>query len=1691
MKPSRLYPWRLRAALTVIVTGVLALFASINANAQIQWIDADVGGPTFKGSSVKNGDGTYTIQGGGSDIWNASSQFHYLYAWASGTSWEITAQFQAFSGPDQWSKVELLASVSDPTAGPQGGDPFIAMMDTQPSTVTPPDGTAVGVNNGGIDQFRTAANGNADWLQAGATPAPAYPNDWFKIQRQGSVFNLYKSSDGVNWHLYINIDTAQKQVIGQDNNTSFGTAWPNLVAVGIAVTAHNDTWVDPNTSVAGGATAVIANLSATFPAATAPTLLATSQQVKSGVTNVLGGEATLSFVATNNAAPISGAFPIAYQWYRNGSVVTNATNSLHTWLLDYSDNAAQYKCTASLLAPYNAITVNSATAAIGVLPGVFKTNGLKIEMFTGAASRTVVEVGNIGPATWVGVEPNCDDPGGYGNYYATRVSGWFIPPTTDNYTFYVATDDDSDLFLSTDKTIGNKRLIAQETVWMNIDQWLAGGTGTGSWSQNNSDTWADPFGNSPWQAGIQLNAGQPYYIENVHYQGTGGDCFSVTYQTATMKADPNWFTTFTNGTPSLLYGTSNTLMYATIPATTLTWVSQPTNTSTAIGFPAIFYSQAASDAELAVKYQWYKGTPGVAIAGSTTANLTTANTVAGDDGAKFYVVATTAENELSITSAVASVQVFQAALEKGWALNEYWYNANPGIAPFRTTNVINGVATACLTNYTGAGGPDHTIFQPRLEGNSHAQAGANFTDRVSAFFTPATTANYVFFVNSDDNSDLYVSTDNTPGNARLVAQETAWGNAWQWQGDIGAAAANAQKCSATWVDNVTASGNSPWLSGIPLTAGQTYYVAIIHNEGGEGDNVEATFMTMDEYTASQNLGPVNGQYSRFTGNLIASYAPKSFTMTFAQQPGTVTVPLGGNATFTAVGVSDSKTPVGDNGDPRNEWNNFVLYQWTKNGVPIPGASSSSYVFGPVSPLDSTIQFACTARGMGYVDSSGNPLWATSSIASVVVSGTPVYEPGFSFHRYWSLNPRRVNVENHLGGDPTWTMASPAFAVDDTGTEIADNFTDDLVGFFIPPTSGNYVFFCNSDDDADLFLSTDSSASSRRIIAQELASAGALNWGVSSTAADSPQTRSDTFVDPNTSTTLYSNGIPLIAGQKYFMQMVHHQGGGGTESCATYIKVGDPTPASGTPSAIRLSQLGSYVPKCTYVTFTTQPQSIAVNNYVSTTITAGGMTDSTVPIGGEGDWRPFFTNYLQFQWYKNGTAVAGATSSALAIPEVMPSDNNAQIFCTMRALGYGDNAGNAMWATSQVAIVKVTLTAPQLTYAANYLNTNYLVFGYPATNYITIGFSQPMDPVGLKNPANYTLPAGVTLLGIMVNSNSYRSVALAISGTLTLPVNISVNASLASLGGGLPITGTLTTAIKSVPLTDGDIGAIPGQDPAWPGMMYVTGTNAYTIACEGSDIWGTDDGFNFAFEKKTGDFDVVVRQKDITHTSNWAKGGLMVREDLSSGSRNWNIINDPLASDGIAAPDGSGYGASMIECNCRYTNDVSGMNTTAGWVGEIARTDAPAYPNAWVRIARKGSVLTAYSSSDGLNWKARATNDTAVVGTGVALPATVYVGLCTTAHNNDPVGSTEAQLKYLNTVDYDGYNSSYVYVPVTTGPTMTFTKSGSNIIIGWAPTGGTLLESTKVGAGAVWTTVGTANPATVPITGAAQFFRVQE
>ena len=212
---------------------------------------------------------------------------------------------------------------------------------------------------------------------------------------------------------------------------------------------------------------------------------------------------------------------------------------------------------------------------------------------------------------------------------------------------------------------------------------------------------------------------------------------------------------------------------------------------------------------------------------------------------------------------------------------------------------------------------------------------------------------------------------------------------------------------------------------------------------------------------------------------------------------------------------------------------------------------------------------------------------------------------------------------------------------------------------------------------------------------------------------------------------------------------------------------------------------------------------------------------------------------------------------------------------------------------------------------------------------------------------------------------------------------------------------------------------------------------------------------------------------------------MVRETLDADSRNWNIVNDPASADGIEAPDGSGYGANAVESNAR----VDKTGASIGWPGGALST-VPAYPNAWVRLTRVGNLLTAYwSTNNAASWIAAATNDPAVVSTTGAgeLPATVYVGICTTAHNNDAIPNP-SPLLYLDTVDYANYG-----LPPAPPQNITInppTVSSGKINITWTPAVGRLLGSPALtGALEDWVQVGTGGSASIPMTGTAQFFRV--
>jgi hypothetical protein len=131
--------------------------------------------------------------------------------------------------------------------------------------------------------------------------------------------------------------------------------------------------------------------------------------------------------------------------------------------------------------------------------------------FSTAASATyTVTTGlsfvNSNTAATVGVEtPTWAN----GDNYGGRFDGWLLPPVTGKYTFWIATDDSSELWLSTDENAANAVLIAS----------ITGYSGQREWTKFPSQKSAE----------ITLEGGKAYFFYAVWRDGTGGDGCSLAW----------------------------------------------------------------------------------------------------------------------------------------------------------------------------------------------------------------------------------------------------------------------------------------------------------------------------------------------------------------------------------------------------------------------------------------------------------------------------------------------------------------------------------------------------------------------------------------------------------------------------------------------------------------------------------------------------------------------------------------------------------------------------------------------------------------------------------------------------------------------------------------------------------------------------------------------------------------------------------------------------------------------------------------------------------------------------------------------------------------------------------------------------------------------------------------------------------
>jgi photosystem II stability/assembly factor-like uncharacterized protein len=266
------------------------------------------------------------------------------------------------------------------------------------------------------------------------------------------------------------------------------------------------------------------------------------------------------------------------------------------------------------------------------------------------------------------------------------------------------------------------------------------------------------------------------------------------------------------------------------------------------------------------------------------------------------------------------------------------------------------------------------------------------------------------------------------------------------------------------------------------------------------------------------------------------------------------------------------------------------------------------------------------------------------------------------------------------------------------------------------------------------------------------------------------------------------------------------------------------------------------------------------------------------------------------------------------------------------------------------------------------------------------------------------------------------------------------------------TRTLTDFIKFPSLNCCENNA-PGwatEDIGGPGVpggtCYKAITKTHTIKASGSDIWDVADQFRFEDTAWTGDGQIIARVKSQENIYPWAKAGVMMREDIAPGSKHVFMMMTP------------GNGANLHS-----------RGTTDNYTGNISGTAGVTAPY-WVKLTRKGSVFTGYSSADGITWNLTGT-------VNITMNATVRIGLAVTSHVDTQLGtavfdnvSIEPLPPFvcnggsangcpsLDTIPGNAmnfYDYTYISLPVSTPVVNTFT------ITGWIKPKGILPDQSSI------------------------------
>jgi hypothetical protein len=574
----------------------------------------------------------------------------------------------------------------------------------------------------------------------------------------------------------------------------------------------------------------------------------------------------------------------------------------------------------------------------------------------------------------------------------------------------------------------------------------------------------------------------------------------------------------------------------------------------------------------------------------------------------------------------------------------------------------------CATFFTNTiMGPDNNSTGAGYFAGSEAAPSISYADQSIGVFIPPTTGNYVFFICSDDYSELFLGTDIGAASAQLIAEENLWSNPNQWTASAGGSSLS-QKRS----DQFALSGSNPqYPNGVPLVAGNMYFIELNHENGNGGYNDEVYYKMFTDPDPNSSGSTATDMTNTPGSQVIGFVAQPPTFATVTVSPSAATNSAGSAVYFSASVASDGTCT--SNGIPY-----YPSFVWQTNGTIVTNADGTvangrlfSYIVGS---NDNNVKVTCsvTIANSTFSNLVSTPASTiTVTPASVTVGGLRRefwYNEDFGLASsalgQTSTNGDFGGLANFGVGEPSYT-AVVTIGQGPTGTGI-DNYNERYSGWFIPPTTGSYVFWVESDDYSELFISTDATPNNKYLIAQETEYANPYEWltdEAMGVTAGTPITQkySATFVPPGGTTAPYAAGISLKAGEMYYIEADHEQGGGGDNFAMTFsLLANEAAVTNGVPTAFGSNNIAYSLPPTTRLTFT---QNITPT---AATVIEAGNTNFSVSMSTDSALLPTFEWLVGTNNEGQGvvTGSGGNYSSSFYLLGVPATLNGAQIKCVV-------------------------------------------------------------------------------------------------------------------------------------------------------------------------------------------------------------------------------------------------------------------------------------------------------------------------------------------------------------------------------------------------------------------------------------------